>query len=118
MDFKHIDDIVDWLEPMDYETFWKEIKPFCLVLIPREKCDADIASGGTDEETVLYVMKNWVLVEPVRPLLPMPTTPRRKGASLNSSWSGRPGRPVPSLVGSSVPGSVQRWSACDRSSRS
>lgn len=63
MDFKHIDDIEDWLEPMDYETFWTEIKPFCLVLFPREKCDNDIASGATDEETVLYVMKNFARME-------------------------------------------------------
>lgn len=63
MDFKHIDDIEDWLEPMDYETFWKEIKPFCLVLFQREKCDNDIASGATDEETVLYVMKNFARME-------------------------------------------------------
>jgi len=63
MKFKDINDIVDWLEPMDYETFWKEIKPFCLVMLPREKCDADIASGATDEETVLYVMKNFARME-------------------------------------------------------
>ena len=63
MKFKDADDVVAWLEPMDYETFWKEIKPFGLILIPREKCDSDIASGATDEETVLYVMKNLVRVE-------------------------------------------------------
>ena len=63
MQFKDINDVVDWLEPMDYKTFWKEIKPFCLILLPREKCDADIASGATDEETVLYVMKNFARME-------------------------------------------------------
>jgi len=63
MQFKDINDVVEWLEPMDYETFWKEIKPFCLILLPREKCDADIASGATDEETVLYVMKNFARME-------------------------------------------------------
>lgn len=63
MKFKDIDDIVEWLEPMDYETFWQEIKPFCLIMLPREKCDADIASGTTDEETVLYVMKNFARME-------------------------------------------------------
>ena len=61
--FKDIDEIVEWLEPMDYETFWKETKPFCLVLLTREKCDADIASGATDEETVLYVMKSFFRAE-------------------------------------------------------
>lgn len=63
MKFKDIDDIVEWLEPMDYETFWKEIKPFGLIIFSREKCDGDIASGATDEETVLYVMKNFVRME-------------------------------------------------------
>ena len=63
MNFKHIDDIEDWLEPMDYETFWKEIKPFCLALFPREKCDTDIANGATDEETALYIMKNFARME-------------------------------------------------------
>ena len=63
MRFRDIDDIVEWLEPMDYETFWTETKPFCLVMLPREKCDADIASGATDEETVLCVMKNFARME-------------------------------------------------------
>jgi len=63
MKFKDIDDIVEWLEPMDYETFWKEIKPFCLIMLPREKCDADIANGATDEATVLYVLKNFARME-------------------------------------------------------
>ena len=63
MNFKHIDDIEDWLEPMDYETFWEEIKPFCLVLFPREKCDTDIANGATDEETALFIMKNFARME-------------------------------------------------------
>ena len=57
IEFRHIDDIEDYLEPMDYETFWQEIKGFCLILIPREKCDADI-EDGVDEETVLIVLKN------------------------------------------------------------
>ena len=63
MRFKDIDEIVEWLEPMDYETFWKEISPFGLIMFPREKCDADIASEATDEETVLYVMKNFARME-------------------------------------------------------
>lgn len=63
MKFKDIDDIVDWLEPMDYETFWQEISPYCLVMFPREKCDADIESGGADEDTVLYVLKNLARME-------------------------------------------------------
>ncbi len=63
MKFKNIDEIVEWLELMEYETFWKEIKPFCLIMLSHEKCDADIASGATDKETVLYVMKNFARME-------------------------------------------------------
>lgn len=47
---------------MDYETFWEEIRPFCLVMLPREKCDADI-EDGVDEETILYVLKNFARLE-------------------------------------------------------
>ena len=49
MEFKDIDDIVEWLEPMDYETFWQEIRPYCLVMIPREECDRDIENGFADD---------------------------------------------------------------------
>ena len=61
-EFRYINDIEDWLEPMDYETFWQEIKPYCLVMIPRAKCDADI-EDGVDEETVLIVLKNFARLE-------------------------------------------------------
>ncbi|MEP3847442.1 MAG: hypothetical protein ABJM43_19020 [Paracoccaceae bacterium] len=63
MKFKDTDDLVEWLQPMGYETFWREIKPFGLIIIPRDKCDRDIASGATDEETVLSVMKNFARIE-------------------------------------------------------
>lgn len=62
IDFRHIDDIEDYLEPMDYETFWQEIKGFCLILIPRDKCDSDI-EDGVDEETILIVLKNLARIE-------------------------------------------------------
>ena len=62
MKFCYTNDIEDWLEPMDYETFWEEIRPYCLVMLPREKCDADIESG-VYEETVLHVLKNFARLE-------------------------------------------------------
>ena len=58
MKFNFVDDIEDYLEPMDYETFWHEIKPFGLLLIPKEKCDTDIASGAVMEEDALDVLKS------------------------------------------------------------
>ena len=63
MKFRHTNDVEDWLEQMDYETFWREIRPYCLIMLPREKCDADMANGHVDEETVLYVMKNFARIE-------------------------------------------------------
>jgi hypothetical protein len=64
--FNFIDDIEDWLEPMDYETFWTEIKTFCLILMPREKCDADIADGAVTEEGALNVLKTLARIELTR----------------------------------------------------
>lgn len=66
MMFNFIDDIEDYLEPMDYETFWKEIKPFCLILMPREKCDTDIANGAVTEEDALDVLKALARIELTR----------------------------------------------------
>jgi hypothetical protein len=55
--FRTIDDVDAWLEPMDYETFWREIRPYCLVLEYRSVCDAKIATGVASEETILTGLK-------------------------------------------------------------
>jgi len=48
--FKTRDDVEEWLAPMNYEQFWREIKPWCLVMpYTRAKCDADIAAGADIE---------------------------------------------------------------------
>lgn len=64
--FNFIEDLEDWLEPMDYETFWREIKPFCLILKPRAECDADIANGAVDEDVAVGVLKMLARVELTR----------------------------------------------------
>ncbi len=61
--FKHIDDVEEWLEPMDYQGFWHNIAPYCLVLQPRDDCDRQIASGEVDEKTVLEVLKYFARIE-------------------------------------------------------
>ena len=61
--FNFVDDVEDWLEPKDYETFLDEIKPFGLLLIPKEKCDADIAGGAVIEEGALSVLKSIARIE-------------------------------------------------------
>ncbi len=61
--FKTIDDVVKWLEPMDYQGFWAAIAPYDLVLQRREHCDSQIASGEIDLETVLDVLKSMARME-------------------------------------------------------
>ena len=56
-EFEWRDDVEAWLAPMNYEQFWREIKPYCLVLEHREVCDAQIASGMVDQATVLDGLK-------------------------------------------------------------
>jgi hypothetical protein len=63
MEFKDIDDIVEWLEPMDYDTFWDEIRPYCLLLFPRAECDQDLANGHVDEEDLLSILKSMARLE-------------------------------------------------------
>ena len=63
MEFKDIDDIVEWLEPMDYETFWQEIRPYCLVMFPRVDCDHDLEHGLVDEDDLLFILKSLARME-------------------------------------------------------
>ena len=37
--FRYIDDVKDWLEPMDYQGFWVVVEPYDLVLQTRDHCD-------------------------------------------------------------------------------
>lgn len=49
--FKTRDDVAEWLAPMNYEQFWREIKPWCLVMpYTRAECDAHLAAGADIEE--------------------------------------------------------------------
>ncbi|MGI9506903.1 MAG: hypothetical protein ACR2RE_28005 [Geminicoccaceae bacterium] len=63
MIFKDIEDIIEWLEPMDYETFWEETGPYGLVLQPRDHCDQQIGDGLVDEAVVLDVLKSMARME-------------------------------------------------------
>jgi len=58
--FKYIQDIDDWLDPMNFREFWYAVEPFDLVLQERDHCEKQIASGDVDEETVLSVLKYMV----------------------------------------------------------
>lgn len=55
--FRWIEDVDDWLRPMGYEEFWREIKPYCLVLEYRSVCDAKIETGQVPREDILFGLK-------------------------------------------------------------
>lgn len=55
--FRYIDDVEKWLEPMNYEQFWRETKPYCLAIESRSVCDAQIEAGLASLEDVLYGLK-------------------------------------------------------------
>ena len=61
--FEDTQDVRDWLAPMDYETFWREIEPYALDLDPRWHCDAQIASGEVSADVVLRGLKAWAWAE-------------------------------------------------------
>lgn len=61
--FRYVDDIEDWLEPMDYQGFWVAVAPYDLIIQPRDHCDQQIASGVVDEATVLYCIKHMAVQE-------------------------------------------------------
>lgn len=55
--FETIEDVEDWLTPMNYEEFWRAIRPHCLIIHTREDCDAQITAGVATLEDVLFGMK-------------------------------------------------------------
>lgn len=55
--FETIDDVETWLAPMTYEEFWRAIRPHCLVIHPRDHCDAVIANGAASFEDVFEGLK-------------------------------------------------------------
>ena len=78
--FRYREDVEKWLEPMDYRGFWVAVAPYDLVLQRREHCDAQLASGEIDLETVTYVLKHMALMELVEKfdLIRKPIPPRLK----------------------------------------
>lgn len=61
--FKDLDEIEEWVAPMDYQGFWFAVAPFDLVLQDRAHCDGQIKSGEVDEALVLSVLKTMVRME-------------------------------------------------------
>lgn len=55
--FEDMKDVEEWLEPLDYEEFWREVEPFVLDIPERRSCDADIGAGVVTQGVVLTVLK-------------------------------------------------------------
>ena len=55
--FEDIQDVEDWLEPLDYLGFWEAVAPYTLILQDRDHCDDLISSGEVDADVILYCLK-------------------------------------------------------------
>lgn len=61
--FNDMEDVEEWLAPLDYAAFWNAAEGLELELEPKESCDAQIARGSIDEATVLHVLKGLARLE-------------------------------------------------------
>jgi hypothetical protein len=56
--FQDVEEVEEWLEPMDYITLWEAMVPYGVFSIAeRDHCDELIASGTVKVETILYGIK-------------------------------------------------------------
>ncbi len=55
--FQDIQDVEEWLEPLDYIAFWEAVGPYGLTLQDREMCDGLIASGKAEPGLILQGLK-------------------------------------------------------------
>lgn len=55
--FQDIQDVEEWLAPLDYIAFWEAIAPYRLGMDDREHCDELIASGKIERDTLLCTRK-------------------------------------------------------------
>jgi hypothetical protein len=64
MVFEDIQDVEDWLAPLDYLAFWQAVAPWAIFPEEdREHCDATIANGIAPNETVLECLKAMARIE-------------------------------------------------------
>jgi len=64
--FEDIQDVKEWLEPLDYLGFWDAVAPYDLTLQDRDHCDDLIASGEVDASLILQVLKGLAEMELTR----------------------------------------------------
>lgn len=63
MFFEDIQDVKDWLAPLDYLEFWDAVAPYNLILQDRDHCDELIANGTVAPDLVLFGLKFMAVVE-------------------------------------------------------
>ena len=64
--FDDIQDVREWLDPLDTIAFWEAVEPYPLTLQDRDHCDALIASGTVDARLILDVLKGLARAELAR----------------------------------------------------
>lgn len=56
--FRDIDDVKEWLSPLDYVAFWEAVEPYAIFLDEdREHCDGLIAKGDVSSDLILDCLK-------------------------------------------------------------
>lgn len=61
--FDDIQDVEEWLEPLDYLAFWKAVAPYNLTLQDRDQVEGLIAGGKLDQALALKVLKELAQME-------------------------------------------------------
>jgi hypothetical protein len=61
--FEDIQDVKEWLEPLDWVDFWDAVAPYNLVLQEREFCEDQIRSGDVEQALVLDCLKSIARIE-------------------------------------------------------
>ncbi|MEM7724623.1 MAG: hypothetical protein AAF376_19995 [Pseudomonadota bacterium] len=58
MVFEDIDDVREWLKPLDYVAFWDAVTDWRIFTpADRDHCDGLIAKGHVDQELILTCLK-------------------------------------------------------------
>ena len=61
--FKDLDEVEEWLAPMDFAGFWFAVEPLELTLQDRGHCDEQIKRQEVDEKLILGVLKSMARME-------------------------------------------------------
>ena len=61
--FEDIEDVKEWLEPLDYLGFWDAIEPYFLTVQDRDHCDGLISAGTVEPALILEELKYMAQLE-------------------------------------------------------